>query len=161
MHFTTFNSATVTNCTFNRGTQTVDANAKGGSNVCVTQARLSAYGGSAAYMDGYTTVSVSESRCVPGWRVHHAMWLSRMLSGRAVTGCCACSFIGNYGPSQSGVLGLISGFTNSIVGCNFTANTGPDGTGCGVFAYGQTSLFTVANSTFVGNSGEYTASSLT
>ena len=67
--------------------------------------------------------------------------------------CFECSFVSNSANGQSGVLGLISGLTTSVVGCNFTANTSPDGIGSGVFAVSQTSSFTVANSTFVDNGG--------
>lgn len=66
-----------------------------------------------------------------------------------------CSFVANSALGQSGVLGLISGLTTSVVGCNFTANTSPDGIGSGVFAVSQTSSLTVANSTFLKNGGMY------
>ena len=121
----------------------------------MTQARYVSYGSSAAYMEQYTSATVSDSRCAIGCKL-----ILSLVSKMAEVGCVhhtvlfsKCSFVANTALGQSGVLGLISGLTTSVVGCNFTANASPDGIGSGVFAVSQTSSFTVANSTFVKNGG--------
>jgi len=68
-YFEVFNSATITDCTFTSGSQTVAYGSKGGTGICVTQARYVSYGTSAAYMEQYTTVNVSGSRCVNVWQI--------------------------------------------------------------------------------------------
>jgi hypothetical protein len=52
-----------------------------------------------------------------------------------------------------GVLGIFTGLTTSVTGCNFTANNSPNGIGSALFAVQQQTL-SVVNNTFTGNGGK-------
>ena len=63
-----------------------------------------------------------------------------------------CRFTTNSGVGSGGVLGTFIGLTTTVTGCNFTANSSPNGIGSAVFAVQQQTLY-VVNNTFDGNGG--------
>ena len=81
---------------------------------------------------------------------------TRLHAAQPSDDACLCSFYGHTGVGQGGVLGLFTGITTSVVGCNFTANNSPASTGAALFTVTMTAV-NVINNTFVGNTGWFLA----
>ena len=149
VYVSTFNAGTISNCTFDQGSQTIVSGA-GAGGICASEARYTTAGSSACYLEQYTTASVTASTCdnssmqlTPAFslaRNHPFVWRS-------------CRFIANSQVGAGGVLGIFTGLTTSVTGCNFTANSSPNGIGSALFAVVLQTL-SVANNTFTDNGGK-------
>ena len=151
--FSAFNGGTITNCTFEQGTQTISPNAIGSSGICTTVAHYVTYGSGACWLEQFTTITITASTYV--FADHTIELLTLCCLYRHHVQTFACRFVGNAASGGAGgVVGAFQGSTASVDGCNFTANATPNGVGSGVFVVGLQTL-NVVNSTFVGNGGEY------
>ena len=61
MYLSVFNGATVNNCTFNSGTQTVSFSGSEMGGLCATEARYTYTAGTAGFLEQFTSASITGS----------------------------------------------------------------------------------------------------